>query len=153
MIRYTLRCAEGHQFDSWFQSAEAFEALEGRGMLSCSVCGGSKVEKAMMAPGVATKATKDSKPEAAPGPVAERPPSLSEPAHPLEHAIKAMRRHVEENSTYVGGNFAREARAIHLGEAPDRLIHGEANAEEAKSLIDDGVPVMPLPFLPKNRST
>lgn len=144
MIRYTLKCADGHSFDSWFKSAEAFEALEGRGMLSCSVCGGGDVQKAMMAPRVAKSA-----------PVAQdtAPPKLSEPATPMEEALKALRKHVEENSTYVGGNFASEARKIHLGEAPDRLIHGEAKPEEAKALIEDGIPVAPLPIIPKNRST
>lgn len=144
MIRYTLRCADGHSFDSWFKSADAFEALEGRRMLSCSVCGGSEVQKAMMAPGVAKSAAQ---------PGVKTPVKLSQPENPMEEALKALRKHVEENSTYVGGNFAREARKIHLGEAPDRLIHGEAKPEEAKALIEDGIPVSPLPIFPKNRST
>lgn len=148
MIRYTLKCADGHSFDSWFKSAEAFEALEGRGMLSCSVCGGSDVQKAMMAPRVATKGA------VAPEGADDTPaPSLSQPDNPTEAALNALRKHVEENSTYVGGNFASEARKIHLGEAPDRLIHGEAKPEEAKALLDDGIPVAPLPIIPKNRST
>lgn len=147
MIRYTLKCADGHSFDSWFQSAAAFEALAGRGMLSCSVCGSGNVQKAMMAPRVATKAavaTKDAD---------SQQPSLSQPDNPTEEALIALRKHVEENSTYVGGNFASEARKIHLGDAPERLIHGEAKPEEAKALIEDGIPVAPLPIIPKNRST
>lgn len=144
MIRYTLKCADGHSFDSWFKSAEAFEALEGRGMLSCSVCGGGGVQKAMMAPGVA---------KSAPQREGTSPVKLSQPDNPMEEALKALRKHVEENSTYVGGNFASEARKIHLGEAPDRLIHGEAKPEEAKALIEDGIPVAPLPIIPKSRST
>lgn len=52
MIRYSLKCAQAHQFDSWFQSAEAFDALSARGLLSCAVCGGAEVSKAMMAPRV-----------------------------------------------------------------------------------------------------
>jgi len=146
MIRYTLKCADGHSFNSWFKSADAFEALEGRGMLSCSVCGSGDVQKAMMAPRVATSA-----------PVSEAEtataPNLSQPDTPVEEALSALRKHVEENSTYVGGNFASEARKIHLGEAPERLIHGEAKPEEAKALIEDGIPVAPLPIIPKNRST
>ena len=144
MIRYTLKCADGHSFDSWFKSAEAFEALEGRGMLACSICGSDKVQKAMMAPRVS---------KSAPEPEAKTPPKLSQPENPMEEALSALRKHVEENSTYVGGNFASEARKIHLGESPDRLIHGEAKPEEAKALIEDGIPVAPLPIIPKNRST
>lgn len=147
MICYTLKCADGHSFDSWFKSAEAFEALDGRGMLSCSVCGGSDVKKAMMAPRVSKSA-----------PMAEakggaEPPKLSQPDTPMEQALTALRKHIEANSTYVGGNFAAEARRIHLGDALDRLIHGEAKPEEARALIEDGIPVAPLPIFPKNRST
>ena len=84
------------------------------------------------------------------------PPStdnLTTPANPGGGGAGPAARHVEAHSTYVGGNFVREARAIHLGEAPDRMIHGEAKPEEAKALIEDGVPVAPLPIIPKDRST
>lgn len=146
MIRYSLKCADGHAFDSWFQSAEAFEALETKGLVSCAVCGGSDVSKAMMAPGVAKRG------EAAP-PAPQAAPTLTTPATPVEEALARLRAHVEAHSTYVGGNFVHEARAIHLGEAPERMIHGEAKPEDAKALIEDGVPVAPLPIIPKDRST
>ncbi len=144
MIRYSLTCSQGHSFDSWFKSADAFEALEARGLLSCSACGSHDVKKAMMAPRVSKPATEVAPVEA---------PALSQPATPMEEAIQALKKHLDEHSTYVGGNFAKEARAIHLGDAPDRMIHGEAKPEEAKALIEDGISVAPLPFLPKSRST
>ena len=71
---------------------------------------------------------------------------LSQPAHPAEQALAELRKKVEENSEYVGNNFVREARDIHAGIAPERAIHGEARAEDAKKLIEEGVPVAPLPF-------
>lgn len=151
MIRYTLRCAEGHDFDSWFQSADAFEALEAKGLLACAVCGGADVKKAMMAPRVAVgneAATSEQ-----PATVEPSKPDLTRPENPMEATLHKLREHLEKNSTYVGGNFAREARAIHLGEAPERMIHGEAKPDEAKALIEEGVPVAPLPIIPKNRST
>lgn len=81
-----------------------------------------------------------------------KPAPLSEPASPAEQALAELKKQVEENSDYVGDKFAEEARAIHTGDAPERAIYGEANAEEAKSLIEDGVPVAPLPFLPGRKS-
>ena len=143
MIRYTLKCSDGHSFDSWFKSADAFDALSRRGLLSCTVCGGEDVQKAMMAPQVPRK-------KADPAPDARV--SLSGPVTQMEEALSAFRKHLDENSNYVGENFAQEARSIHLGEAPERLIHGEAKPEEARALIEDGIPVAPLPVLPKNRS-
>ena len=138
MIRYTLKCSDDHEFDSWFQSADAFDRLLGAGHVSCAICGTSEVEKVLMAPAV-----RPARKAAAP---------LSAPASPAEEALAKMRRAVEENSDYVGMNFAAEARAIHEGEAPERSIYGEARADEAKKLIEDGVPVAPLPFLPRTKA-
>lgn len=136
MIHYSLKCADGHSFDSWFQSADAYDRLAAAGHVACAVCGSVRVDKALMAPRVSTKA--------------EAP--LSAPRSPAEQALDRLRRHVEENSDYVGRDFAREARAMHLGEVPDRPIWGEARGDEAKALIEDGIPVAPLPFMPSRKS-
>lgn len=135
MVRYSLSCADGHSFESWFQSATAFDDLATRGLLACAECGSAEVRKALMAPAVA----------------APREP-LTAPRDLREELLARMRRHVEENSDYVGLSFAAEARKMHAGEAPERSIWGEAKPEEAKALLEDGIPVAPLPFLPK-RST
>ncbi len=142
MIRYALSCDSDHDFESWFQSAEAFDRLLGAGHVACAICGSAKVTKKLMAPAV--RPTR----KAATDPA----PSLSRPANPAEKALATMRRHIEENSDYVGLNFAAEARAIHDGDAPERSIYGEARAEDAKRLIEDGVPVAPLPFLPARKT-
>lgn len=141
MIQYSLKCSQGHQFDSWFQSASAFDSLKSAGHLSCAVCGTADVDKALMAPRVTTDQTPD----------AATPP-LSAPATPAEQALADMRKHVEANSDYVGKDFATEARAMHLGDAEARAIWGEANTADAKALLEDGIPVAPLPFLPSRKS-
>ncbi len=142
MIRFTLKCADGHQFDSWFQSAAAYEALKSAGHVDCAVCGSGDVSKAIMAPQVST-ARKAAE---------RRGGALSTPASPAEQALAALKRHVEANSDYVGLEFAREARAMHDGDTPVRAIHGEARPDEARRLIEDGVPVAPLPFRPGRKS-
>ncbi|QUJ75638.1 DUF1178 family protein [Sulfitobacter albidus] len=129
MIRYALTCDKGHAFDSWFQSAAAFDTLARAGHLSCAVCGGGGVRKALMAPPVAAKAQ-----ETAP-----------------EDPVARMRREVEENATYVGGAFAQRAREMHEGIAEETSIYGEASGAEARKLIDDGIPILPLPFKPKRK--
>lgn len=140
MIRYSLTCEHAHRFDSWFQSAAAFERLQGAGMVACALCGSTVVEKALMAPAVASPA--GAEPEA---------PSLAAPANPLEKMLAELRRRVEAESDYVGLSFATEARAMHEGDAPVRAIWGEARPEDARALIEDGVPVAPLPFRPRSR--
>ena len=146
MIQFTIKCAEDHRFDSWFQSAEAFDKLLARGLVSCAVCGSTDVEKAMMAPRI-----RDGKSEAKP-PETQENTALTTPTNPTEKALAELKAQVEKNSEYVGMNFAREARDMHDGSAPERAIYGEARPEEARKLIEDGVPVAPLPFVPARKS-
>jgi hypothetical protein len=157
MIKYALRCADGHDFDSWFASAGAYDALAEAGRLVCAVCGGSDVHKALMAPRVRPARKKAAPPahdqaqktNGAPGARAPAPAGhLSAPASELEAAIAEFRARVEASTEDVGGRFAEEARAIHEGRAPDRAIRGEAKIAEARALMEDGVPVLPLPFRP-----
>lgn len=131
MIRYALKCANGHDFESWFQSADAFDGLAARGLVECPECGDTSVSKAMMAPRVSAE-----------------PETPTDPAA----ALRALKRRIEAESEYVGMRFAEEARAIHEGDAPERAIYGEARPDEAKKLIEDGVPVAPLPFIPTRKT-
>jgi hypothetical protein len=144
MIHYALKCSDGHEFESWFQSGSAFDALRQSGHVTCPTCGSSKVEKSLMAPSV-RPARKDSAQNV-------EKPGLTAPSNDREAALAELRRHVEENSEYVGMNFSAEARRIHDGDAPERAIYGEARLEDARSLIEDGVPVAPLPFIPQRKS-
>ena len=137
MICYSLICSKKHTFDSWFANAEAYDNLAKSGHLSCPVCGSNRIEKAIMAPNVSIKSKKE---------ISESQP-LTEVTTPAEKAIKDLKNHIEENSEDVGNNFAVIARQIHLGEAPERNIHGKTSFKEAKSLTEDGIPVIPLPWL------
>ncbi len=151
MIQYALKCSDGHQFDSWFQSAAAFDKLQSAGMVTCAVCGRGEVSKVLMAPAV-RPARKSTSQATIPG--SEEPPApgpLSTPTTPAEQMIADLRRIVEENSEYVGDTFASKARAMHNGEAPEAAIYGEANLDEARKLLEDGVPVLPLPFRPSGK--
>ena len=142
MIKFTLKCDQGHSFESWFQSGDAFDALALAGHVTCAMCGSKDVKKSLMTPRVRPARN-------AVEPVAARPMALSTPQSKAEIALAEMRKQVEDNSDYVGGSFAKEARDMHLGDAPARSIYGTAGLEDVKALIEDGVPVMPLPFIPK----
>ena len=144
MIRYALKCPSGHVFESWFRDSAAFDALSSGGRVACAVCGAKPVEKALMAPSLHGEERGGT--EAAPA--APAPPApLTEPASPVERALAGLRRHLSETSDYVGDTFADEARRIHLGEAEARSIWGEASADDAKALKEEGIPVAPLPWL------
>ncbi len=156
MIRYALKCPEGHDFESWFQSSAAYDSLHGAGRIACPICGSPEVRKAVMAPRLKTGHAQEEAAQArgvAPTKAGAHP--LSAPENPKEAAIRAalerMRAQVEANSDYVGMEFAREARAMHLGDTPERAIHGEARLEDAKALLEEGIPVAPLPFDPRRK--
>ena len=148
MIVFDLRCAAGHVFEAWFGSSEDYDAQSARGLVDCPMCGDKAVEKAMMAPHVGAKGNR-SRAETRSVPVAA---GHSDPAS-AKAALRALseaQAKMLESSTYVGGAFASEARAMHLGEVDHRSIHGQATIEEAKTLIDEGIPVasLPLPLRP-----
>lgn len=151
MIQYSLKCDEGHQFDSWFQSASAFDKLLATGHVNCAICGSAQVEKALMAPRVNQSDRNAGVPEEPVTPTAGQP-TLAQPKSQEEKALSALKEHVEKNSDYVGNEFVSQARAMHLGDAPERPIWGEAKPAEAKALIEDGVPVAPLPFTPTRKT-
>lgn len=152
MIRYNLKCARAHEFDSWFQSAAAFDSLSKAHMVECPVCGDSTVEKLLMAPAIRPGrklANAEAKP---PSHATSAASPLSNPASEAEAALSVLRAELERNSEYVGSDFATEARKMHSGEAPERAIHGETQISEAKQLLEEGVPILPLPFIPKRHT-
>lgn len=141
MIRYSLRCEHRHDFEAWFRSSDAYDALRAEGRVACSECGSTVVGKAPMAPALspADKALTRGRP-------------LAATDTPREAALQKLRQEVEANSDYVGLRFVDEARAMHQGSVPQRAIHGEARIEDARKLVDEGVPVAPLPFLPRQKA-
>lgn len=144
MIRYSLTCTKDHGFDSWFQSASAYASLRAAGHVVCPVCGDKAIDKALMAPNV--------RPARHAGAGAHAKSALTQPQNAMESAFAEMRKQVEDNSEYVGLNFVTEARRMHEGTIDERAIYGEAKADEARALIDEGVPVAPLPFMPTRKT-
>lgn len=138
MIRYRLACEAGHEFEGWFKSGAAYDEQAAKGHITCPHCGCLGVTKAIMAPNVATRAGATSVSEP------DRAAKTAEQVQALMHRLRAA---VEEKAEYVGPRFAEEARKIHYEESEARGVYGEASAEEAKALVEEGIPVLPLPRL------
>ena len=159
MIHYNLRCEKGHAFESWFQSSSAYESQEKRKLVNCPVCGSDRVERAIMAPQIVSKKGRDIQGNdvPAPAPSAEvtapgSTPLLMAQERELRAKLKELRDHIVKNADNVGERFPNEARKMHYGDIEHRPIYGEASPEEARSLIDEGVEVSPLPVLPDDRN-
>ncbi|HEY5071808.1 MAG TPA: DUF1178 family protein [Caulobacteraceae bacterium] len=133
MIRYALVCDQGHEFEGWFSASGDYDGQAASGLLCCPICASAAVRKQIMAPAIASTASRA---------------AVATPAKMQAMMMEAMgrvRRHVENNFDYVGDAFAAEARSIHEGRSEERGIYGEASSVEVKALVADGVPVAPLP--------
>src|SRR5262245_44102427 len=137
MILYSLTCEQGHGFEAWFGSSDAYDEQNEAHAILCPACGSAEVKKAPMAPYVAKRRTEASSP-----PPADRPKPYA--------MLRKLRAELTANSDYVGARFPEEARKIHFDEAPARAIHGEATPQEAQELDEEGVPIFPLPRLPED---
>ena len=135
MIVFDLKCApQAHVFEGWFGSSNDYEEQQARGLVSCPICGAAEVAKAPMAPAVPAKSNQRAD---APSPAAVKQ---------MLATLAAEQKKMLASSEHVGDRFADEARAIHLGEADARAIHGQATREQALDLLEEGIPVAPLPF-------
>jgi hypothetical protein len=159
MIRYSLHCDRGHSFESWFQSSSAYESQEKRKLVNCPVCGSAKVERAIMAPQIVSKKGREIQSSDVPAPA--QPTEVTAPGstpllmaqeRELRAKLRELRDHIVKNADNVGERFPNEARKMHYGDIEHRPIYGEASPEEARSLIDEGVEVSPLPVLPDDRN-
>lgn len=139
MILYALKCSCNHQFESWFKSGDAFDKLKQASMVNCPLCGGSKIEKALMSPKLSKNKAKKT---------LNKKNKTS-----LKHnkSVEEILRHIRDNSEYVGVEFVSEVRAIHAGETPKRSIYGEAKPQEAQELLDEGIPIASLPIIPPSK--
>ncbi|MFN3585764.1 DUF1178 family protein [Phenylobacterium sp.] len=140
MIKYALTCDHEHAFEGWFGSSADYDDQHARGLLECPVCASKAVRKQIMAPAVA--GTRKTVQDERAGP----------PQAMMMEALSRIRRHVEENFDDVGDAFAKEARAIHEGRSEERGIYGQATPKEVRELLEDGVPVAPLPPEPPKKT-
>ena len=158
MIRYNLICDKRHEFESWFADSAAYDKQAKRGLISCPVCGSAKVEKAIMAPRLARKdkSTSIAVAHDAPAPAmpeASTPVAMMSPQEKeFRTKLKELRDHLTANADNVGRKFPEEARKMHYGETEHRSIYGEASAEDAKELHEEGIAFHPLPVLPDERN-
>ncbi len=150
MIVFDLDCPRGHRFEGWFGSSRDFQSQQEGGLIACPQCGSLEIGKAPMAPAVPRKGGAVVKVESpggvsgsqsedgeAPLPI---PPGLAKAVARIAAAqVEALR-----SSRWVGTAFAENSRAMHYGERKTEAIHGQASGEEARSLREEGIAVMPL---------
>jgi hypothetical protein len=147
VIVFDLKCGGGHVFEAWFGSSAAYAEQQAAGLVACPICGSGEVAKAVMAPNVTAKSNQRI---AVPAPAPSRDAPPPEVVKAAMEMIASAQAKMLESSQWVGTAFADKARAMHLGEEPTAQIHGQATAEQAQELAEEGVPVAPLlvPIIP-----
>ena len=143
MIIFELACAQGHRFEGWFASSEAFAEQRERSLVTCPVCNDAHVERVPSARVSVPKAA-PSKPAPAPAPATSSSHTVDLGAN-LSPEVVAKLREVVKQTENVGRRFPEEARKIHYEEAPARPIRGQASPEEAEALNEEGIDFAPLP--------
>ncbi len=133
-----LQCRSGHVFEGWFASEDDFQGQRQRGLVQCPLCADEHIEKRLSAPRLNLGATEE--PAPAPAPAAAALPA------PLQAAWLDLARKIVAQTEDVGTRFAEEARRMHHGEAEERAIRGQATADEAVQLLEEGIAVVPLPL-------
>ena len=153
---FNLQCSARHAFEGWFASEADHADQMARGLLACQICGDHDVQKLPSAPRLNLGAGEPARAadtatrgggavvagEASPGDAQD----ATRHRQALQSAYLQFARRVMEQTEDVGTRFADEARRIHYGEAAERGIRGQASAEETEALLEEGVPVLPLPL-------
>jgi hypothetical protein len=155
MIKYSLQCSNGHSFDGWFKDSATYDSQAESTLLSCPFCADTHVSKAMMSPSLANNAGKkraartlpatEAKPQA---PVAYTPEQMAT-IQQMNEVVQKLKKHIQDTCTDVGDNLAEEARKIHYGEKKAEGIYGTASKNDVEELLDEGINVLPAPFLQK----
>ena len=173
MIRYALLCRQDHAFEAWFRDSLAFDIQSDAGQVGCPQCGSADIRKALMAPAIRRTPSIRRSPEVAKGSEAENgavrvpeptPPATALPidtsvpalsddvsAH-IRASLRELHARLKATAEDVGSAFPDEARRIHDGEEPARAIYGTATDHEVRSLIEDGIGILPIPALPEDRN-
>ncbi|MDO8875295.1 MAG: DUF1178 family protein [Pseudolabrys sp.] len=159
MIRYSLTCAKGHGFESWFADSTAYDKQAKHGLVTCPHCGSAKVEKAIMAPRLSGTRKRGAQDEAQAQAVAtdkaqgNQPLAMISPQEQEFRAkLKELREHIVKNADDVGQKFPEEARKMHYGETEHRSIYGVASPDDARELAEEGIEFVPVPILPDDRN-
>ena len=128
MIVLNLQCTDAHPFEGWFDSVEDFDRQAESLMVACPMCGDTHVSRLPS------------------GPRVKRSGDAENPGQQVMKQMISALSEMAKGSEDVAERFPEEARRMHYGETAARNIRGKASAEETRELLEEGIPVLPLPF-------
>ena len=135
MIKYTLKCKNKHEFESWFLDSKEYEKLKSNKLIECSQCGTKIIEKSIMSPHVSNKDEKEKKTK------------TNNHLKKIREDLLKMRSFVEKNFEYVGKDFTKEVRNIYYDKSKNKNIYGKATLEETEELREEGIELTTIPWI------
>ena len=139
MIKYNLKCQNGHEFESWFSNSEEFEKLKKRNLLECIFCSTRKVDKSIMAPMISNPKKNN-----------DQAKTIEKDFQKEKDKLLQLRKYIENNFDYVGKDFSKKVREVYYDNKKEKAIYGTTTPEEREELAEEGIDLLSIPWISKD---
>ena len=139
MIKYNLKCSNGHEFESWFSNSNEFDKLNKKKLLECIYCSSNKIQKSIMSPMVSGIKLNEDKMSL-----------LDQKLLNEKNQLIKLREHIEKNFEFVGDKFSEKVRDVYYDKKTKKSIYGTTTPEEKKELEEEGIDLLSVPWVSKD---
>ena len=139
MIKYNLKCHNGHEFESWFSNSEEFEKLNNKKLLDCIYCSSKKIKKSIMAPMISSKKNDT-----------EQIFTSNRNIQIEKNKLLKLRNYIEKNFDFVGKDFSKKVREIYYDKDSKKTIYGSTTSKERDELREEGIDLLSIPWVDKD---
>ena len=139
MIKYNLKCINGHEFISWFSDSLEFDKLNKKKLLECIYCSSKKINKSIMAPMISGGKLKE-----------DNSNLLNEKLSDKKKELLQIRNYIEKNFEFVGDKFSQKVREVYYDKRTRKTIYGSTTKEEREELAEEGIDLISIPWVSKD---
>jgi len=139
MIKYNLKCSNGHEFKSWFSDSNEFDKLDKKKLLECIYCSSKKIQKSIMAPMISGGKLRE-----------ENTNLLNEKLSSKKNELLQIRKYIEKNFEFVGDKFSQKVREVYYDKKNRKMIYGTTTPEERDELAEEGIDLLSIPWVSKD---
>jgi len=139
MIKYNLKCSNGHEFKSWFSDSNEFDKLNKKKLLECIYCSSKKIQKSIMAPMISGRQLKE-----------DNANFLNQKLSSKKNELLQIRKYIEKNFEFVGDKFSQKVREVYYDKKNRKMIYGTTTPEERDELAEEGIDLLSIPWVSKD---
>ena len=138
MIKYTLKCGNNHEFESWFSDSKEFDKLNKKKLLECIFCNSKNIQKSIMSPRVLNSKKNSAN------------KSKSHELKKIKKDLINLRKFVEKNFEFVGDKFAKKVRDVYYDKKSNKNIYGSTTKKEREELKEEGIDLVSIPWVERD---